>query len=109
MDSNGITYHNSPRRLLSQILLEERSATRIELEVLFMRHVVGSEIKAHCIAYFRDLELQRMLCLELYRANVLVKEKDRGCVIQQLTDSLGVHLKTVERWIREEFNGKMEN
>lgn len=98
--SEPLTYHNAPRYLLARILEAKRPATREELEVLFVRHCIGHAMEPRVLAYFKANELQRLVVLELYRANVIVKAMDRGCVMQQLADGLGVHRKTVETWVK---------
>lgn len=98
-----LTYHNAPRRLLASITMREEPATRRELEVLFMRHCVGHPMKDFVLAYFQDNELKRVIALELYRANVKVQKKDRYCVVHQITAALGVHKKTVKRWVFDHY------
>lgn len=93
-----------PRYLVAKILEEERPANRVELEVLFMRHCVGTILEEHVLEFFKDNELQRFIVLALYRANVIIKEKDRGCVIQQLTMATGAHRKTVEKWVKQQYH-----
>ena len=109
MPSKKLTYHNAPKRLLASIISDDRPATRRELEVLFMRHCVGHPMEDFVLAYFGDNELQRVLALELFRANVKVLKKDKYCVMHQITGALGVHKKTVKRWVFGHYPEEQRN
>ena len=97
-------FHAMPRYLLAKILEGGKPATRVELEVLFLRHCVGDIMEQHVLDYFKNNELQRLIVLELYRANVIVRKKDRMCVIKQLAEAIGIHHKTAEKWTKAEFH-----
>lgn len=99
--SKSLTYQTAPRYLLSEILAQERSATRLELEILFMRHCIGVEIPDYIMRLFEPREMQRVLALAFYRSNVILNGKDRGFVIAKISLGLGVHKKTVEAWVRK--------
>lgn len=94
------TYQNADRRLASRILSEDRSATRVELEILFQRHFVGRTLSSHLLQLIRDDELKRLVGLELYRVNVYDLEKDKGCVLAQVSQLVGVHSQTFYKWLR---------
>ena len=97
---NSLTFETAPRYLTSAILEEERAATRRELEILFQRHVLGCQIPQHCLDYFKDNELARMVCQEIYRASVVVRRHNSRTVITQLSQVLGNHIKTIEGWVK---------
>lgn len=99
-EHENLTFETAPRYLTSVILEQERPATRLELEILFQRHVVGGQMPKHCLAYFKSNELARLVCLEIYRASVLVKNKPKRLVVHQLASVLGNHIKTIETWVK---------
>ena len=95
-----MTYNTAPRRLASKILSEDRSATREELEILFQRHFVGRELSKNLLNLIRDDELKRLVGLELYRVNVYEMERDKGCILAQVSQLVGVHSQTFYKWLR---------
>lgn len=103
MDSKFMTYKDAPRHLLTFILERGTPATRPELEVLFLRHVIGHELENNVQRVFRDIELKKAIAIKLYKINVVDLGKDRRCVMQQITEALGVHGKTMEGWERKFF------
>lgn len=104
-----MNYENAPRRLASKILTEDRSATRPELEILFQRHFVGRELSPHLLSLIRDDELKRLVGLELYRLNVYDLERDKGCILAQVSQLVGVHSQTFYKWLRRNDLEKGKN
>lgn len=93
--------YKGPR--IADILSRGSPASREELEQLFTRHI--AEVKPHILAYIKDNEIQRLLVLELYRANVMVRQKEKGDVMNRLARVVGCNRRTVLKWVTAQFNG----
>ena len=91
-------------RLVARIISENREATRAELEEIFQRTVLTTEVEPRRLAYFRDWELKRFIACELYYINVIKEGKRRATVIHHLSILLGRHPKALVRTIKGYFD-----
>ena len=97
-----------PQRILHQVIAENRTATRHELELIFQRNVVKNEVSGLVLGYFKDHHLKRLICLELYRINVIEEGKRKGRVVEVLSVVTGVAPSNVYRWINNHFGNQRE-